>query len=882
LVSKGLQVIVQPSTIRCFSDRDYEEAGAIISEDLSPASTIISVKEVPAHLLIPNRTYMMFSHTIKAQPNNMPLLDTILQKNIRLIDYERIVGSDGRLVRFGPYAGYAGVVDTLHGLGLAFLARGYATPFLHLSFAKEYRSLDTARADLLHLGDIIRKKGLPKEICPLTIVVTGAGSVSLSAQQMLHPLPCKYVECSDLERVWNKESKDTHNLYVAVATPRDMVRPRDATKMFNKADYYKNPDDFVSVFHETVMPYTRVLINGMYWEPKFPRLLTISQAKQLQRTGRFPLVALGDITCDPMGSVEFLVRSTTIANPLFSFDVESSQVEELADYQGKGVIVLGVDHLPAEFPMESTTEFGENLCPLVEKVARSDATAPLKEQETALGKETFRGVVTSGGKLTPNFQYIQGLREKRELECTAKHAKRILVIGGGMCAGPCVRYLMRSPQNHVTVVDTHRSNLDSLIHTYANRSQVALGRNEEGNAQSVTPVVMDVTREEQQTLLRSLVRQNDVIISLLPAYLHKYVAAVAVELGKHVATASYISPDIRNLEQEAKKKNIVLLTEMGLDPGIDILSTAQMLNTIRSTGGVVRSYRSACGALPQPENSDCPLGYKFSWSPRGVLTAVQRPARVKKDGTWISIPGSELYSKATPFGSFRGMSLVAVPNGDAEEYANNLFHFGPETTDIERLTLRYPSFPPAALAFVKLGLMDEKTVVPELQIGSGRHMKWKELLEKSAPGVNPETSFDKETLTSLHELGVLSPYAVAPQTPSGSPLDSLCALLQEKLSYKPHERDMVLMVHEIIAEYTSPTPRRVLHRATLCVRGTSDLQTGTALTVGLPLGIAVQAMLDGEVAARGIVRPSHRQLVDHVMHELYRNGVQMIETETVL
>merc|ERR1719197_1075559 len=135
LVKKGVRVFVQPSTLRIFPDSDYEQAGAVVQEDLSPASVVFGVKEVPIHKLIPKRTYMFFSHTIKAQEYNMPLLDAIMENQIRLLDYERIVDADGnRLVRFGRYAGYAGMVDFLHSLGNRLLAMGYSTPFMHIGY----------------------------------------------------------------------------------------------------------------------------------------------------------------------------------------------------------------------------------------------------------------------------------------------------------------------------------------------------------------------------------------------------------------------------------------------------------------------------------------------------------------------------------------------------------------------------------------------------------------------------------------------------------------------------------------------------------------------------------------------------------------------------
>eukprot|EP01012_Entosiphon_sulcatum_P002858 TRINITY_DN10710_c0_g1_i1.p1 TRINITY_DN10710_c0_g1~~TRINITY_DN10710_c0_g1_i1.p1 ORF type:complete len:468 (+),score=55.54 TRINITY_DN10710_c0_g1_i1:19-1422(+) len=411
LVAGGTSVLVQPSSIRCFSDEEYVEAGAQLAEDLSPAHTILAVKEVPIHHLLANRTYLFFSHTHKAQPHNMPLLDAVLERNVRLIDFEHIVDCDGRVVKFGPYAGYAGMINTLHALGLALLARGFATPFLHVSRAREYRCLDTARQALLQIGQIIRTKGLPREVAPLTVVVTGSGSVSAATQQILHTLPCTYLDPCDLPALFAKAKPDRHCIYVAVATEQHMVSPCDRLRRFDRQAYYSDPSSFEPVFHENIAPYAKVLVNGMYWESKYPKLLTLEQTRVLREQQRFPLLALGDISCDPKGPIEISTKSTTIADPFYCVDLNSLAETEVQKINADCVVVLAVDHLPAEFPSQASEYFGDPLCDLARAVALSDGSKAFEDQ-TDLPPEVRTAVVAAHGKLTPNYQYISKLNTK--------------------------------------------------------------------------------------------------------------------------------------------------------------------------------------------------------------------------------------------------------------------------------------------------------------------------------------------------------------------------------------------------------------------------------------------------------------------------------------
>lgn len=906
---KVKKIIVQPSTIRCYDDRAYEEAGAEINEDISGASTICAVKEVPPQLLIPDRTYLFFSHTIKAQPYNMPLLDTIMEKNIRLMDYERIVNEEGRMVKFGPYAGFGGMIDTLHALGLALLTRGFATPFLHLSLSKEYSSLDVARADLREIGEQIRKRGLPKDICPLTIAITGAGSVSNAAQQILHLLPCRYVEVEDLPKIWarDKATQDNHIINVVVVRSKDMVQHKDSSKRFSTTDYYKNPQDYESTFQDRVAPYVHVLINGMYWEPRFPRLLTTSQARELKEQDRLPLLCLGDITCDPGGSVEFFVKATTIQNPFYVYNLKSDDVQEINDFNGEGVIIMGVDHIPAEFPKEASTDFGVGLVPLIERVALSDGTADLESQKESLGPYLYNSQVTNSGTLTPHYKYIEKLRAKHESK--EEHSRdRIVIFGAGMTSGPCVRHLLKNPKNSVTVVDGNSTSLEAVIKQFGAPS---LSDSSPLRTAKANLTTMD-------TYVEKLIKSADCVISLLPAHMHPLIAESTIKHKVPLVTASYVSPGMEALREKAKES--IVVNEIGLDPGIDIMTSADLLQSIRSQGGVIKRYVSLCGALCQPENSDGVMGYKFSWSPRGVLTAITRPTRFLAGGEWHSVEGKDLYYLMQPLSGYKGMDLNWIPNGNSERYVES---YGlKDVEDLVRGTIRYSGYAPVALAYSALGLLNDNQCWDELKTGSNASFTWNDVmrrligdnatdleaavmkivcdrvgkqrdevragaaykalaaiplargpLERRPPTFEDEMA---EVRFAFDRLGLFSDRQV-PKTNGGFIIDSLCSVLTDKMSIRAHERDFNIMTHRVTAHFPSKNKTRVF-QSTLTYRGKDNHNTATAVTVGLPVGVTAQLILDGGLSSkRGLIDPTDPDLYRPVLAVMEKEGIKMVE-----
>ena len=465
----GLRVLVQPSSRRVFADAEFAAAGAELAEDLAPCGTILAVKEVPVPALLGGRTWLFFSHTHKAQAANMPLLDALLARSVRLVDYELVTedGSRGgaRLVAFGRFAGVAGAVDILRGLGERLLARGFATPFLHVGAMYSYESVGAALAAVRACGAAIAEHGLPAALGPLTVVVTGGGKVAGGALEVFSQLPCVRLASPFELRgvVASAEGRArTHVVYVALALVEHTVRRRAApaadaaaaasdtaasadappddvdvdVAAFDKAHFKARPDLYEPVFHIKVAPYTSLLCVANYWEERFPRLLSVAQTRALDAARRLRLVALCDISCDFKGSVEWLSKFTSIERPFLVYEPAADVLHDSVDFETaaaaspraadagaagagveafapRGILFHAVDHLPSECPRDASEHFGRALMPFVPAVARwagGDAV-PVEQQLRALPPPLAGAVLCCNGALTPSFAYIAALRE---------------------------------------------------------------------------------------------------------------------------------------------------------------------------------------------------------------------------------------------------------------------------------------------------------------------------------------------------------------------------------------------------------------------------------------------------------------------------------------
>jgi alpha-aminoadipic semialdehyde synthase len=440
----GLRVLVEPSARRVFTDEEYARAGAEITPDLSPAGTIFGVKQVPVANLLPDRTYVFFSHTIKAQPENMALLDAILERNVRMIDYETI-NKDGlrsapRLIAFGGYAGRAGLIDGMRGLGERLLNLGYSTPLLSLGSSYMYQSLDLAKQAVADMGEGIAAGGIPKDFAPLVVGFTGNGNVSQGAQEIFRLLPHKMVAVDELPHL--EPRRDL--VYGVVAEEEAMVRKKAAHgggALEDRAHYYAHPEQYEAIFHEKVAPHLSMLVNCTYWDHRYPRLLTTDQMRDIRSAqgGQPRLQMIADVSCDIGGSIEFLAKSTHIEEPYFRYDFDvaggadgvasSPQDAVFSDMEGDGVIMCGVDILPSELPRESSKHFGDLLYRMVPSLAASDGSVPFAEQND-LPAPLKGACIAAQGELTPNFSYISAMRAERDREAAQTHALKMYEAAG--------------------------------------------------------------------------------------------------------------------------------------------------------------------------------------------------------------------------------------------------------------------------------------------------------------------------------------------------------------------------------------------------------------------------------------------------------------------
>ncbi|PRP85437.1 aminoadipic semialdehyde synthase, partial [Planoprotostelium fungivorum] len=685
LIEKGIRVIVQPSTLRTYPDTAYQQAGAEISDDLSDASTIIAVKEVPNDLLMDGKTYVFFSHTIKAQHKNMEMLDCILQKNIRLLDYEVITDDTGsRLVRFGKFAGYAGTVDTLHALGDRLLALGHSTPFLHLGYSYCYNTVEMAKSAVTAMGEEISNYGLPQTMVPFTFLITSeAGNVSRGSQEIMKLLPHKIINHQQLQRlVKHPEEASPYHVYLLITTVADWSEPKDPDAIFDKQDYYAHPEKYRNTFYEKYAPHITCVLNCMYWDTKYPRLIDNDQMTEMYESGQSRLVAVGDITCDPMGSIEALIKTTSIDQPCFVYDPSSGEVHDAHTDTNwiykPGVLFCAVDNFPTEFPKEATEYFGDHLMPFLEGLKiKSDVSLPF-DQQNDLPPELHKAVITAHGELTPNFKYISEMRKENE-----KSLKNFLILGAGFVSIAALSYLSRNSSYNMTVADNVIENAEKLV----------------ANRKNCTAALLDVS---DTVALEALVAKHNIVISLIPAHLHIKVAQVCLKLGRHMVTTSYISAEMQELNEEAKKAGLIFLNETGLDPGLDHMEAKRVIKQVTSAGGKIRSFVSWCGGLPMPEASMNPFGYKFSWSPRGVLVASTQPAKYIQESHVRDVSGDNLFSRRQQVSIFPGFSLEGIPNRDSTKYIEQ-YELGPECKTFFRGTLRYTGV-------AQLGLLDPKPV----------------------------------------------------------------------------------------------------------------------------------------------------------------------------
>ncbi|MGQ9582158.1 MAG: bifunctional lysine ketoglutarate reductase /saccharopine dehydrogenase family protein [Thermoplasmatota archaeon] len=405
LVSRhGLEVVVEESALRVYPGEDYVRAGARVEKSLQECPVIFAIKEIPIGALEPGKTYAFFAHVIKGQRHNMPMLRRLMKLGCDLIDYEKIVDERGRrLIFFGRHAGLAGAVDTLWALGRRLEWEGVPSPFGELRRAFEYESVADAASAIREVGRRIARDGLPEELSPFVIGITGYGNVAGGVREMLSQLPLKELRPEEMEHGVEKSSRRA--VHVVTFKEEHTVEPIDSGRRFELQDYYEHPERYRARF-DRYLPHLSVLMNCIYWDERYPRLVTKSHAK---RSGLGRLRVIGDISCDVGGAVELTVKATEPDNPVFVYD--PTQESATDGVEGSGVVVMAVYNLPCEFPQESSESFSAALSPFVPGIARADYSAGL--ERCGLPPAIKRALILHRGELTPPYRYLERYLEER-------------------------------------------------------------------------------------------------------------------------------------------------------------------------------------------------------------------------------------------------------------------------------------------------------------------------------------------------------------------------------------------------------------------------------------------------------------------------------------
>jgi alpha-aminoadipic semialdehyde synthase len=398
LINKyGIKTIIQPSKIRVFSDEDYKTAGASVNENI-PSSLIFAVKEIPIDFIEPKKTYVFFSHTIKGQKHNMPMLKKMMELGCNLIDYEKITDDKGRrLVFFGKFAGLAGMIDTLWAFGQRIDSKGIENPFSDIKKTIDYNDLDEAKNHLKLIGEKIKNEGYPESLAPIVIGFAGYGNVSMGAQEVLDNLPVKEISPKNINDLQNNFSNKL--IYKIVFKEEDIVKPI-SDKGFDLQEYYTKPELYKTIFQSYIDKLT-ILMNCIYWTKKYPRLVTKKYLKE-NYSQEFKLQVIGDISVDINGAIELTEKVTTPDSPVFIYNPETENIKD--GYENDGVVVMAVDNLPCELPRESSRAFSDSLIGFIPSIAKADFSVDF--DQLSLPPEIKKAVILHHGKLTPDYSYI--------------------------------------------------------------------------------------------------------------------------------------------------------------------------------------------------------------------------------------------------------------------------------------------------------------------------------------------------------------------------------------------------------------------------------------------------------------------------------------------
>ena len=440
--------------------------------------------------------------------------------------------------------------------------------------------------------------------------------------------------------------------------------------------------------------------------------------------------------------------------------------------------------------------------------------------------------------------------------------KNILVIGAGRSASSLIKYLLDN-----SIKENWKITVGDL--------SIDLVKQKTANFPDVRAIVFDINNENQRV---NEIKSADIVVSMLPASMHLNVAKDCVRYKKHLVTASYVSKEMAALNEEAIAAGIILMNEIGLDPGIDHASAMKVIDEIHGKGGVLTSFKSFTGGLVAPESNDNPWGYKFSWNPRNVILAGQGTAQFIEDNEYKYIPYNRLFTlintvEIDGYGTFE-----AYANRDSLSY-RKLYNI-PTIPTMLRGTLRMPGYCKAWNVFVKLGLTDDS-----YRIEASNKLTYRQFLESFLPGGKNSTKeklialmgneMDEDTLSKIEWIDIFKDNLI--QLVNATPAEILQNLLEEKWKLQKLDKDMIVMQHQFEYKNSNAEIRKI--KSSLVVKGHDQIYTAMAQTVGLPLAIATKLILQGKIKAVGLMIPTTKEIYDPLLNELESFGIKFVDLE---
>ncbi len=440
---------------------------------------------------------------------------------------------------------------------------------------------------------------------------------------------------------------------------------------------------------------------------------------------------------------------------------------------------------------------------------------------------------------------------------------RVIVFGAGLVVRAHVRYLL-DHGFHVTVASRTVAKAEAILDGHP------LG----------TPIAFDIEREPER--LGGLVAEHDLAVSLLPWVYHPMVAKACLAHGKHMVTTSYVKDEMKALDGAAKKAGVVLLNELGVDPGIDHMTAMKVIHAVQAAGGEITTFQSYCGGLPAPEANDNPFGYKFSWSPRGVLLAGLNNARYRRDGREVRVPGRELFDHQWQVPvevEGKTISFIGYPNRDSLPYTE---YYGIDPSDtMFRGTLRFPHWCATMKQIARLGWLGTDAL-DGLDGQSFADLTARLAGVESTAGlagvVARKLGLDPAgpEISCMEWVGLFS---TDPLPTATSPVDILTARMLEKMSYAEGERDMLVLQHTFVARFPD---RRERITSTMVDFGIPGGDSSMNRTVGLPAAVGVRFILEGRFTKPGVIVPVMPEFYEPALEELQRLGIQFSEHTEVI